>query len=168
MTADTLFIADLEKAIKRYKANGGTDADAVKILRATADRLTAGTAAVVDDTQPDDPLVPVTNYKRRKPNKARIAKKATATARSRVRAVRRTIFDTFKLPDGTPIGEVEYHELPALARLYSTASHVCWAIYHHVQPPATNQPSKVRDLIGEDFLEQAVKDAEGARDVLAA
>jgi len=120
----------------------------------------------------EKPVV-VHTHKRGKPrvappaaSKARMAKKQTITARSGIKAAKQTLFQTFKLSDGTPIGEVSYSELPAIARRSDLDAMVCRAIYYHVTP--TDQSAKVKELVSEDFLQHAIQSAKGERDALVA
>lgn len=161
MKADQNLAADIEKALAKHTAAGGTVEAAIATLRAFLDSLTP----VVKATQARP--VPVASHARSKPTPApaspvRLARKATVTRQGRSQ----TIFDTFKLADGTPIGGVYHHELPAIARRSTVDAAVCWAVYNHAAPP-TNQPAKVRDLVSETFLEQAIKEAKGNDDVAA-
>lgn len=159
MKADQNLATDIEKALAKHTAAGGSIEAAVATLQAFLDSLTTAAKA----TRP----VPVASHTRSKPTPApaspvRLAKKAASLRQSRSQ----TIFDTFKLADGTPIGGVYHHELPAIARRSTVDAAVCWAVYNHAAPP-TNQPAKVRDLVSEDFLEKTIKEAKGNDDVAA-
>jgi len=167
MNADDLFARDINRAIARFLAKGGTNQGAVKILNDIAARLL--TPAAGANGKP----VVVHTHKRGKPrvappaaSKARMAKKQTITSRSCIKAAKQTLFQTFKLSDGTPIGEVSYSELPAIARRSDLDAMVCRAIYYHVTP--TDQSAKVKELVSEDFLQHAIQSAKGERDALVA
>jgi hypothetical protein len=96
--------------------------------------------------------------------------KNQAPSPERMRAVRTaghtttpTIFDTFKVPDGRPIGDITYAELGGLISTNMVFMSIFRQIQLHGVPP--RDKAKVRTLIKEGTLKRFVTDAQRLHDV---
>lgn len=74
------------------------------------------------------------------------------------RAIGKSIFDRFLLPDGTPIGNVRYYQLNGEIRAYGTVARVLDAVRRHGTP--SDQNARVRDLVSAEWLEEVITQEE--------
>lgn len=75
----------------------------------------------------------------------------------------KSVFDRYVLPDGRSLRQVQWFELPTLAKTYRSASRVLHALYQHVTPMDTT--ATVDNIVNESVVLAAIDKAEAANDL---
>lgn len=78
------------------------------------------------------------------------------------RIVKRSIFDTYVLPDGRPLRQVRWRELPGLVERFGDSAKVLTRIMQHANVPV-DTGQYVNDVVGENVVTDAIEEVRNDR-----